>query len=76
MYKMDYITIHYKCPCGFAFNQKDGDGRKFDMIQRMHKKKCDKYVDEVDDPVTTYKFKTKMSKKNKEVGKFCNIDTI
>ena len=68
----DYVLIRFKCECGFTFNQKDGDGRKFDMIRRMHKKKCDKYVD---NPVTynTMKKKWAESIQDKDIIREMNL---
>ena len=42
----EFYTNNFNCPCGYSFNQRSGDSlRKYNMVKRLHQKKCDQYVE-------------------------------
>jgi hypothetical protein len=45
MSKTAFAYSRFNCECGFSFNQVDGNGKKFEMVKRLHKKRCNKYVE-------------------------------
>jgi hypothetical protein len=46
-----FATNNFNCRCGYSFNQKSGDSmKKYNIVKRLHRKKCDQYVEK---PVIT-----------------------
>ena len=45
MTKTAFAYSRFNCECGFSFNQADGNGNKFKMVKRLHKKRCNQYIE-------------------------------
>ncbi len=54
-----YQTINFNCPCGFSFNQPGASMKKYEIVKRLHKKKCDKYIKTGKLTDSTHKWKDK-----------------